>query len=465
MKYAGGFETKALLYETLVRRDQVGRIVPHLASDWSIQDEGRTVVFTVRSGARFHDGTPVTAPDVVQHFRRWVGLPEHGWLGASERIRSVTVEGKVGVRVTMDRPYALLPDLCAMNPCAILGPGAFDRHGNFLKPVGTGPFRFVGVRDEGRVLEYERAWPEGVEACPPARVELLHVLRGGAVDPIDLLVAGKADLMVDGWMTRVPRNRLAAIKGIQALRCTSTPGSSVVHLNFNLKQGPCMDRALRRFVAARIDRETLINNVEQGRAMACRSWAAPTVEIWPRTRMAPAVPVVTSTAAPPRPGAPLVMLAQTAVPGESALAEALAAQLETAGLPVRVRNLGEDEHCKSLAAGDYDLALDRTWGVPYDPWITLAARFRSPPVTPSAGSHKFTGVLPALAALVEQAAAQPTLTGRLPVYRKIQDQMDQEAVLVPLYVPVRVAVVSGNRPFPRLDHDFYRLDLTSITDR
>jgi len=462
LSYGGGFETKTLLFETLVRRDGAGRIIPGLASRWEIRDEGKTYVFTLRKGVVFHDGEPLTANAVCQHFRRWVGLPEHGWLGATNHILSYAPLSASEVRIELDRPYALLPDLCAMNPCGIMGPGSRDRHGNFLRPVGTGPFRILGSNPQNGVLSYRRFRPdvEG-EGSSTDRVDLVCFPPGAPVDPIDALIQGDLDLMVDAWLTRIPRHRLAEIERNPELRLVAGPGSIVVHLNFNLKRGPAADRSIRRWVRAAIVRDELIRELEHGRADPCRSWAAPTVKVWPRSR-------IDHESVPDRPhrlARPLVLIAREEDDDEVRLARALTAQLGRGRLPVELRMLGANAYSKAIQeADDYDLSLDRTWGVPYDPYITLTARFRRPVVAQSAGSHKFTGVPPALADLVEQATRCPDLESRSRVYRKIQDLFDREALLVPLYVPHRLAVVRRDLPAPRLQHDAYEIDLTPLTD-
>ncbi len=53
------------LYETLVRVDCNGRAVPGLASSWRLSIDGRTWIAALRAGARFSDGTPVSAADVL----------------------------------------------------------------------------------------------------------------------------------------------------------------------------------------------------------------------------------------------------------------------------------------------------------------------------------------------------------------------------------------------------------------
>jgi hypothetical protein len=52
------------VYETLVRVDCEGRVVPALAASWQLDATGRTWTVTLRENARFSDGTPVTAADV-----------------------------------------------------------------------------------------------------------------------------------------------------------------------------------------------------------------------------------------------------------------------------------------------------------------------------------------------------------------------------------------------------------------
>ena len=55
----------ALVFSGLVRNGPDGTIVPDLAERWSVDADGRTWTFDLRPDARWHDGEPVTADDVV----------------------------------------------------------------------------------------------------------------------------------------------------------------------------------------------------------------------------------------------------------------------------------------------------------------------------------------------------------------------------------------------------------------
>ena len=129
------------LYETLVRVDCAGDLLPGLASAWTCSEDSSTWVFSLREGARFWDGTPVTAPHVLQAWRR---TQEHcpqtssrdpwSWLDA----HAGTIKALDGRRlsISLPEPQAAFPMLLAHPATAV----AVRRPG-WLWPVGSGPGR------------------------------------------------------------------------------------------------------------------------------------------------------------------------------------------------------------------------------------------------------------------------------------------------------------------------------------
>ena len=108
------------LYETLIRLDCRGRAVPGLASSWRLEPDGRTWIVTLRDGARFTDGSDVTAADVRAAWAR----DASGGLrpDANRVVQSVVVAGDHAVAITLhsrrtDAPAALAyPDLAIAKP-------------------------------------------------------------------------------------------------------------------------------------------------------------------------------------------------------------------------------------------------------------------------------------------------------------------------------------------------------------
>ena len=438
LSYQGGFESKALVYETLVRRGPDGRIVPGLCDSWRIDEGGKLYSFTLREGAAFHDGSRVTAQDVAVHFRRWVGLPEHDWLPSNARIQQVEAIDERTLRVRLDRPTALLPDLCAINPTAIRGPAALDREGRFVRPVGSGPFALVGAQEGDRVLRYRRQAAQG-----GGLIDLLRL--GAGEDAVAALLAGEVDAVLSGWLVRVDAARVRELQRDARFRVVEGPGSVVTLLALRCSQGPTADRDLRRHIAAAVDRAALIDAVECGLADACTGFAAPSVTIWPQGQPRP------PTGAVPALVQPLRLQLAGNDPLAARLAAQLAAQLTTAGLPTEVIQ------ATAKGTGDWDLRLEETHGVPYDPYLTAVRRFLPPPQR-SAAAAREVATTQELAAMAQQITCTADEAARCALYKAMQEQLDGEVLLVPLFARRRVAIVRTGMPVPSLDHDMYRLD-------
>jgi peptide/nickel transport system substrate-binding protein len=60
----------ALIFDTLTRLDDTGNAAPKLAESWTHSDDFKTWTFKLRSGVKFHDGTPLNALAVAWNFAR-----------------------------------------------------------------------------------------------------------------------------------------------------------------------------------------------------------------------------------------------------------------------------------------------------------------------------------------------------------------------------------------------------------
>ncbi|MCB9896737.1 MAG: ABC transporter substrate-binding protein [Planctomycetes bacterium] len=479
LRYLGGFETKTLIYETLVGRGPDGRLEPALAH-WRIDDGGRTFHFELRPDATFQDGTPVTAEAVRTHFRRWVGLPEHDWLLANRHIESIDVESERAFSIRLDQPYPLLADLAAVNPCSIVGPGARDWEGEFQRPMGSGPFHFVGAQDDG-------SWSLGRETDGPL-VEVHPYPRDTFaperdVEALDALARGDLEVFVSGWDEDLPAARLDELEQDPDFVVQQVPGSSVVYLSFRMLDGPTADLDVRRRIAAAIDRDALIQEVEGGRADPCLTWAAPAVEIWPDppTILRPAPPLG-------GPRIPLRIAAGRLTGRAHRTADAVADQLRAHGFDVEVVSFEahadlddpgevgtirplttESGEVRSAAnrevrriAETADLCVEITHGLPYDPQLTLVARWGPFENHNEDEPRPESRVDPVLRELVEQTLRIPDENDCLPVYAQIQERMDEQVLIVPLYAPHRIAVHSTQVEGIGLGPDIYRVDLTDL---
>ncbi len=129
------------LYSRLVQADPTGtKIVPDLATTWTISPDGLTYTFKLRD-AKFSDGSPVTASDVkfsIDRSKQYKG----GWGFLITAVKAITAPDAKTVVVSLSKPHApLLADL-AMYAFSALPQKLVATQGDafFTHPVGSGPF-------------------------------------------------------------------------------------------------------------------------------------------------------------------------------------------------------------------------------------------------------------------------------------------------------------------------------------
>jgi len=152
------------LYETPVRLDCEGHVVPALAEKWVRDDDGRRWTFRLRDDAQFWDGAPVTAQDVV------FGRSGVGYTLAALETRVVTV--------MLARPMDKVPPLLADPALAVTKPAPDSSW-----PIGTGRYWATSATTT----------PQEIRAHSNAGDTLVFRIASG--DARDLLDAG-VDLLV-----------------------------------------------------------------------------------------------------------------------------------------------------------------------------------------------------------------------------------------------------------------------------
>ncbi|MBV8190343.1 MAG: ABC transporter substrate-binding protein, partial [Alphaproteobacteria bacterium] len=149
-------------YDTLYRYEgDPPKIVPWLAESHTVSDDGLQWEFKLRSGLKFHDGSPLTSEEVVYSFRRVLALalaPAGAFLKVLKP-ENVTAPDPLLVRFKLETSYApffaAIPSICIVNPRVIK---ANEKDGDWGKTwlasngAGSGAYRIIPTGY--RPLEY-----------------------------------------------------------------------------------------------------------------------------------------------------------------------------------------------------------------------------------------------------------------------------------------------------------------------
>ena len=150
----------ALIYSGLIRFDARGNPVPDLAEGWAISADASLYTITLRDDATWHDGTTVSADDVIYTYSKLQDEDYPGPQDLHELWQQVTIIRLDDRRVQFQLPESfspfldylttgLLPDHLLRGVTA----GELINHPFNLEPVGTGPFQLAGfIIEEDQVI-------------------------------------------------------------------------------------------------------------------------------------------------------------------------------------------------------------------------------------------------------------------------------------------------------------------------
>ncbi len=427
-----------LVYSGLVAFDPYLNLTPDLAESWDTSPDGRVYTFHLRKNARFHDGRPVSAQDVVYSWERAaspalgsdtvltylgdiVGVREMA-AGRAEHIPGLQVldEHTLQVRIDAPKPYFLLK---LTYPTAFIVDKANVESGAewFRKPNGTGPFKLTEWRRFEQIT-YE-ANPDFYLGRPSLPYVIVRLYSGVG---IRLYEAGEIDITgVSYYSTERfldPNEPLhnELITGVNL--CTG-------YVVFDVTQPPFDDLKVRQAFSMAFDRQKYIDVVLSGRAL-------PAIGIFP-----PGLPGfnIGLKGLPYDPERARQLLAESKygnslppivytdagigsyIGGDVA---AMAQMWQQAlGVKIMVENLEPNYYYEKIIAGQHGQIFGGGWCADYpDPENFADVLFHT-------GSTQNTGDYsnPVLDALLEQARVEQDITKRIEMYQQAEQIIVDDA--------------------------------------
>jgi len=267
------------VFDALTHVDENARLIPGLAVSWRALD-ATTWEFKLRRGVRFHDGSELTAQDVVFSIERTLQVQNGQLRPFTQRIVAKETPDLYTVRLKTAAPYAMVPyDLNSVfivsrKAAAGARPEDFDS-GKAM--VGTGPFRFVRFARGDRVelARNDKYWG----GVPPWERVTFRIVPS---DPARLaaLLSGDLDLI-----EQVPTADLDRIRRDALLQTAQKISWRTIFFHLDQREqaqgggarNPFRDLRVRRALSMAINRQAIAERLMDGAAVPASNLVSPPV--------------------------------------------------------------------------------------------------------------------------------------------------------------------------------------------
>ncbi|MFE1599538.1 ABC transporter substrate-binding protein [Methylobacterium sp. ID0610] len=257
--------------DSLVAKGEGGKFLPWLATAWSISPDGKTYLFRLRDGVRFHDGGVLDAQAVKFNFDFIRDARNTNAAGELlKAVESVEAVSPAEVKLTLNRPDSALLESIASVRLGIVSPKSLQAGDGLCSGgpalAGTGPFVFENYT-RGQSASFVRntayQWGPGYAAHQgPAHLDRLTVrflpeyaVRAGA------LTSGQVDVIEGVQPTDI--GLFKDQPGFQFLVGPSGAQTSFT-LNINYTIPPATDLRVRRALRDGADIDAIVRSVYLG---------------------------------------------------------------------------------------------------------------------------------------------------------------------------------------------------------
>jgi ABC-type transport system substrate-binding protein len=272
------------LFDGLTRFTPDAKVEPALATRWEVSPDGRSYLFHLRAGVRFHDGSLLHASDVVHSFTRvldpsnkagrpWPLYPIAGARAFASRqaaaVSGLTAVDDSTIRITLDTALAIFPKLLAM-PVASVVPARvatdFGEH-----PVGTGPWTLVRWQHDDYVLLARN--PDYFGGAPKLDSLMIRIIPEPSTAVAEF-ESGNVDIL---YVPEADAPRWEQTDEKKAL-LTSAPALRLWYVALNTTRGPLRDMRVRRALNHAVDVRTILDRLVGGRGRLAAGVIPPTLE-------------------------------------------------------------------------------------------------------------------------------------------------------------------------------------------
>lgn len=228
---------------------------PRIAESYEISDDGLDYTFHLRDDVTFHDGTPVTADDVVFSIELYKASEYQG--SQISMLSSVEATDEHTVVCHLDAPYSpFLQGICS----PMIASKAYyeSSEDDFVNnPIGTGPYKFVS-RAKGSNIKLE-ANEDYYRGAPEIKEVTFEVIPDSSTKAI-ALQTGEVNFAEIDSATK------PQLEANPAITIAEVPTSAFSYIAMNTEKEPFNDVKVRQAINYAIDRDNLVAVCYDGEA-------------------------------------------------------------------------------------------------------------------------------------------------------------------------------------------------------
>jgi len=416
--------------DTLITLDAEQNLVPSLAHDWVVADDGLTVTFHLREGVRFSNGKELVADDVVTVFERLLD-PETGsgnaWRLAG--VESITAPDASTVVFSLAAPNpSLLGHLASIKALGVFDPAGIADGSVNTRPVGTGPFMITDFQPGTRVLLERNPyyWEDGLPYLDAVDIRIIgdETVRRSA------LVTGDID-----WAFAIPPQSVEELDARDDVIVDSAAAGAYYYIGVNTTEGPLSDVRVRRAISFAINRENVALAAEFGNAAVTQD-PIPSSSSWDFSyapyRYDPDQARALLAEAGYADGFEMEIMPTTFIEATIRAAQVIQADLAAVGIRASIRTLEWAEWLQEQGDGNYDTYVC-SWNGLIDPDDFFYAQHRTGEV------FNFTGYSnPTVDELLDAARMLPDPEERRPLYEQVNRAIVDDAPYIYMYNPLQI---------------------------
>ncbi|MFH2101729.1 MAG: peptide ABC transporter substrate-binding protein [Chloroflexota bacterium] len=445
------------VFSGLVSFDPSLNLVAELAESWDVSPDGTVYTFHLRSNARFHDSSQVTAQDVIYSWERAadpdtqsdtvltylgdiVGVVEMS-SGLADHISGLQALDDLTLQVTIDapKPYFLMK---------LTYPTAFvvDR-GNvesgpewYRTPNGTGPYKLIRwERFEVKIYHANQDYYLG----PPAIQYVVVQIYSGV--GIRLYESGEIDIAA---VSSYDVPRVLDVEGPLHTEVHSAVNLCTYYIIFDVAQPPFDDVNVRQAFSMAFDRQKYIDVVYNGIGLPASGLYPPSLPGYnldlqglaynpERARQL----LAESRYGGPQ-GLPAIIFTDAGIGNDAGASSAALAQMwrQNLGVEITIENLEPDRYYDLLYSGAHGQLLDTGWCADYpDPENFADVLFHS-------GTQQNLGNYsnPEYDALLDQARVEQNIQLRIQLYQQAEQILVNDAPALFILHPLTYVLVKSH---------------------